>query len=196
LARVPSCGAVLRRRTERRDGMQTALRRAEAQAAAALVDSLETAGATEAQVLGTDLAEAASEVRRLATLLRGLATDAIPDRRDRVTALRQRLDTACRARFAEGLASEFLAPLGAQAVKTDRAMQAVLETAARRLRALETEGRRIGGGPVYDSMLAEAVATVTAARPDAMLSMAHKVRLVELLAGPEAALALLEAVGV
>jgi len=74
-------------------------------------------------------------------------------------------------------------------------MQAALETAARRLRALETEGRRIGSGDTYDALLRQAAASVTVAGAGEARSLAHTVRLVEILAGPEAALALLESAG-
>jgi len=63
------------------------------------------------------------------------------------------------------------------------------------LRALETEARRLGGGDTYDALLQQAAASVTGAGTDEALNLVHKVRLVEILAGPEAALALLESAG-
>ncbi len=189
LARLPQVGPAVQRHTD----SNGVLYRAEGQAIAALIDSLEITGAIESQVLGAELAEAASEVRRIATLLGVLEGDPpAPERRGRLLSLAHRLDAACRAQFADGLASEFLAPLGASQT-ADPVAQAALETTARRLRALETEGRRLGGGDTYDALLRQAAASVTGAGTGDALGLVHKVRLVEILAGPEAALALLEA---
>ena len=193
LARLPSAAAVLWRRAETRFGGRPALYQANEQATTALIDNLEAPGATEAQVLGSELGEACAEVRRLGVLIGELQSHATGiERRERLRALRSRLDTACRARFADGLANELLAPLGAHARPEDRTLHVTLETAARRLRALETEGRRIGSGDHYDAMLTQASDAVTAASSGGALSLAHKVRLVEILAGPEVAMSLLE----
>ena len=188
LARLPQAAPAVQRHADS-NGM---LCHAEGQAIAALIDSLDSAGAIESQVLGAELAEAASEVRRVAALLGVLEGDSpTPERRGRLLSLSHRLDTACRAQFADGLASEFLAPLR-KSQAAEPVAQAALETTARRLRALETAGRRLGGSDTYDALLRQAAASVTGAGADEALGLIHKVRLVEILAGPEAALALLE----
>jgi len=89
LARLPQAGPVVRRRAD----SNAVLRYAEGQAIAALIDGLENTGAIEVQVLGTELAESASEVRRIAALLGVLEGDPpAPERRGRLLALGHRLD--------------------------------------------------------------------------------------------------------
>ena len=64
-----------------------------------------------------------------------------------------------------------------------------LEHAARDLRRLETAGRRLGSGEHYDAL----VQTVSAQfrKHDKGLGLADRVRIVEILSGPDEALALL-----
>lgn len=69
-----------------------------------------------------------------------------------------------------------------------------LEEAARGLRALETEARGVGGGETYDKLLRQAAEIVRQTPGADVIGRADRVRLVEILAGPEAALAMLETV--
>ena len=68
-----------------------------------------------------------------------------------------------------------------------------LETAARGLRTLGLEARVAGGGATYDLLLRKAAETVKDSAMRDRLTQVDQIRLVEVLAGPEAALELLGA---
>ena len=139
---------------------------------------------------GADLADAVQEVRRMAALLQQFKErPGAPLFRTRVQAVRQRLDGECRQRFARAVAAEFL-PAVQQAAAGGAADTGPLEQTARHLRELEMEARAFGGGDAYDTQLRSAAAAVR--NSTAGMSDAARVRLVEILAGPEAAMALLE----
>ena len=72
----------------------------------------------------------------------------------------------------------------------DSAAQSGMETSVRDLRLLETAARDIGSAGHYRAQLEKATATVSAAAAAGILTPVRQVRLVELLAGPEAADAL------
>jgi hypothetical protein len=152
---------------------------------------LEQADAMPAAMVGRQLATAGVEVHRIASLLDGLDDEAAPaDRHSRLQAIRARLDASCRACFAIALASDFLAPLNGllQAPDPDASQQ--LETSARQLRALESEARRLGSVPIYDALLRKVAALVRNVLPDGRLAPVDKAHLIEILVGPEEALAL------
>ena len=73
----------------------------------------------------------------------------------------------------------------------DAAAIAGLEATARGLRVLETEARTVGGGGVYDMLLGKAATAIENRGLSGILPVADQVRLVEILVGPEAALALI-----
>lgn len=190
LARLPQLAAsVAKLAPELGPQAEATLRQAGQEATEALLAGLESGGGAEIAVTGSDLADTAQEIRRTITLLRHLAerTD-VPQIRARVQAIRQRLDAGCRQRFAHAMASEFL-PLLRQPVGSDGAALKGLEAMARHLRELESEARQIGGGDAYDAQLREAAAAVR--RGETTASPVARARLVEILAGPEAALAML-----
>lgn len=171
---------------------QHLLQQAAEQATEVLLQRMDGATGADPPLAVATLSEAAGEVRRAATLLREFdAMVVAPERRQRLQSIRSRLDAACRAQFSHGLAVEFLEPLRELAATADDAAPARLETAARQLRELETEARAIGGGDSYDTLLRQATAAVTGGA--SALNLADRVRLVEILSGPEAALAFLEA---
>ncbi len=145
-----------------------------------------------AQVQRVDLADAGAYVHRLAGMLDGLAGATPPlALRLRVDAIRTRVDANCRQRFANGMAGEFMAPLRQLREASGPVALQGLEAAARQLRVLETEARRLGGAPTYDTLLREAAMAVRNMASDDGLPLGEKVRLIEILAGPEEALALL-----
>jgi hypothetical protein len=153
---------------------------------------LEPSGAAEAMMMGPDLATAGAEVHRIVSLLDGLSDETAPAaRRARLRAIRNRLDASCRTRFASGLADAFLVPLHDLLQAPEPEGPQRLEAAARQLRELEIEGRRLGGASTYDALLRQAAVAVRGIAPSAGLALIEKVRLLELLAGPEEALALL-----
>ncbi|HEY1931480.1 MAG TPA: hypothetical protein VGG99_05670 [Acetobacteraceae bacterium] len=184
-AMLPTIASRLGPRTER------VLQAAGDQAMEVLLQRMDGGSGDESPLAVASLAEAAGEARRFVTLLRELDVAAAPERRQRLKTIRARLDASCRAQFAHGLASEFLTPLQRLEKASDDAAAARLETVARQLRELEAEARAIGGGASYDALLRQAASAVTAA--DAGLDLADQVRLVEILSGPEAAMALLKA---
>jgi len=168
------------------------LRRASDQAADVMLDRLERDGGAKSQIVNASLADASVETRRLTMLLDELESHSgSPERRSRLKTLRTRLDASCRARFIGGLNEELLGPLQSLVTTIDRPMQTQLETAARQLRSLETNGRRIGDSTIYDGLLQQALTTVRSVDPSA-LNVLRAARLVEILAGSEAAMALLE----
>jgi len=175
------------------------LRPALEQASDMLVAQLEEPGAIANDIASADLTEASQAVRRLDTLLRHLSDASGPSApRERLRALRRTLDATCRARFADGLATDFLKPLQAQTLgahslgmnSSGMGEGPDLEQVARGLRALESEARQVGGAGVYDALLAEAAQAVRHLQGDG-LGAAERVRLVEILAGPELALSML-----
>ena len=137
---------------------------------------------------GPDPTDPAAALHCAAALLDGLEAPGPgqrPSRKPRIERLRRALDQRCQARFTENLDSQVLAPL-ADAVAQGEV--ATLEEPARRLRRLETAGRRLGSGDHYERMLHAAARQIGEGEPG---SLVERARLVEILAGPDAALALL-----
>jgi hypothetical protein len=193
LAYLPQAGPLLRRLESmaRDTGERSVLRVAASQATEALLERLEAGSGSDTQVPGTTLEEAGVEIRRLAALLQELENrTATPQDRSRLKAVTRRLDACSRTRFACGLADDLLTPLQRLDGPVDRSTQVRLETAARQLRAMETSARTIGSAPVYDDLLRQAGAVIQSIGPG-VLSKIRAVRLVEILAGPDAAMALL-----
>jgi hypothetical protein len=197
LARLPQAGPLLDfcALTEVTVG-EAPLRAALVQARAVLLARIEGSGGVEALVVGSPLADAAAEVRQIDALLCGLQNDgAISDAARREAAIRQRLDASCRTRFANGLAGEFIEKLHGSGAPQGSTALAALEATARNLRALESEARRIGSAELYDTLLSETAATVKTLETGGPLGLVDKVRLVEILVGPDEALAVLEGGG-
>lgn len=141
--------------------------------------------------VGSDpVASVSAQVRQIGRLLEEIERDTDSTRQSsRLRTIRNRLDQACRARFEDELRREVLAPLDVLAGPLDRDGQVGLENAARDLRGLEKAGRRVGGAADYDGLLRRACETILSTDPNA-LSPVRKLRLIELLAGPEAAIEL------
>jgi hypothetical protein len=112
----------------------------------------------------------------------GVAAD-----RPRLYAIRQKLDAACRERFSDGLNTGLLTPLAVAAGPMDGTGQRLMESCGRDLRELETEARKVGGGANYDRMLTQASEAVVKAAAAGTLTPVRKLRLIEIVAGPEAA---------
>lgn len=158
-------------------GIQDAARRAIEAALARL-----TGGAQHQN--GPISADTAANLRRDITLLDVLQADPLSARR--ATALRSDLSRQCAARFVTGITENLAQPLAAiaRAGTVDDTALADLENAARALRAFETEARSLGGPDTYDRGLA---ATAANAIANHVLCPMERARLVEILAGPEAA---------
>jgi hypothetical protein len=163
-------------------------------AAEVLLRRLDQEDGAETPVAVAPLADAGAAVRRFAALLNHLDdTSSKPRRRDQLRALRQRLEADCRARFAVGLQDELLAPLQHLDVGAAGTEIPALEAAARGLRVLEIEGRVIGSGSTYDLLLGKAADAIKDSGMRDRLSLADQRRLVEILVGADAALAMLDA---
>ncbi len=193
LARIPEAAPLLMQVATtlgQRDGLL--LRHAGEQAADILLDQLETPGGAEGQLGGGDLAEAGATVRRLTSLLGALDGESLsPDRRERLNGLRQRIRTGCESLFTERLTTDLLEPLRAGGTERGPSGRWELETAARGLRALETEARRAGDTKAYDALLEQAAETVREMTERGEIDRVDGLRLVEIVSGPDAALALL-----
>ncbi len=176
-------------------GSDVTLRPALDQAIETLTAQLEQDGAVEERILSVSLADVGATVRRVSKLLQQLGDDSAPaPRRERIKAIQRQLDTSCRSRFAEGLTTDLIAPLRSSLGAAGDDPMERLEEAARGLRALETEARGVGGGETYDKLLRQAAEIVRQTPGADVIGRADRVRLVEILAGPEAALAMLETV--
>jgi len=170
-----------------------AIKAATQQAADLLLDQFQIGEGADAAVAISPLAEAGATVGRIAALLNELnRDDATPERRTQLRALRQKLDTDCKARFEAGLNTELLAAMRTLPDQPEAADIKGLETMARNLRMLESEGRTLGSGAIYDRLLAQAADTVQAQPGSSGMTPADRLRLVEILAGSEAAMALLD----
>lgn len=115
-----------------------------------------------------------------------------PDRSRRVAELRHEADEACRTAFTGGAERRLIEPLSKPGAPIDDAAMGALEEVARALRRLEQVGRRIGGSAAYDIALRRIIDSFTALRAAPGASPADLARLAEILAGPEAALRLLD----
>lgn len=123
-----------------------------------------------------------------------------PERQRRLTALQHAAETECRRRVAEAGTSQVVQVLAtlAGAASVDEASLARVEADARALRAVAQVGRGVGDPAAYDRTLrglADAIGRLrTADAPSAeALTPVDLARVVEILAGPDAATALLAA---
>ncbi len=170
-------------------GAGASLKAATDQAADLLLDHLDSGG--ESMIAAGTLAESGAAAGRIVALLTQLGGDHAPQgRRKQVRGLRDRLDADCKAGFQAGLTGDLLASLQALSDQPDPADVTALENTARSLRALEAAARTISGGGVYDRLLAQAAGAVQA--NSCGLAWPDKLRLVEILAGSDAAIAMLD----
>ncbi|MFZ4406288.1 MAG: hypothetical protein ACOYOH_03050 [Paracraurococcus sp.] len=119
------------------------------------------------------------------------------ERQRQVQACRRAADEACRAGFLAAAERQLVAPtlkLAAAPAVSD-AEVAAIEDGARRLRTLDSAGRKLGGAPAYDRALRDLTASLGVlgqqARNPAGLQPVDLARSIEILAGPEAAMAVL-----
>jgi hypothetical protein len=156
-----------------------------------VIHDLEQPKAFNDSIVHAPLEHAGDHLRNVITLLLQIEGD--PSCRiagPRLKAVRDNLSKASRARFAEGMQTDVLAPLTTAAQPIDGAEQARLETVARDLRVVESAGRSLGGGADYDALLEAGAQALAAARQRGALSRMAEIRLLEILGGPEAALRL------
>ena len=115
-----------------------------------------------------------------------------PERRERVAALRRDVAEACRAAYAGAATQALLEPLARPGPPPDDRAMLALETTARALKRLEQAGRMLGGASAYDAAQRRMVDAFAAMRAAPGANPADLARLTEILAGPEAALRLLD----
>jgi hypothetical protein len=188
LDRLPEASDLLPRTS--RGSAAVVIRAAMETAADLLLQQFDQDDSIDTRIDAGSLAEAGAAAGRMITLLKHLDSGSgVAQRRDRVRAVRQHLDAACQARFAAGVEGELLPRLQAPLI-ADEDMQA-LEAVARGLRVLETEARGIGGAATYDSLLQQAAQAIGDETMQQRLSPADRMRLIEILSGPDAALAML-----
>lgn len=140
---------------------------------------------------------AAAAARAAWALIEGFERSALigtPQRREKLLALRQVADEACRAGFSETLTDGFLTPVTSwvRNMPADPSLEiAKVEEAARCLRRIEAAGRRLGGAETYDRALRSAAQTVMeearSGGEASPLRRADVMRLAEILIGPDAA---------
>jgi hypothetical protein len=185
LQHCPHAGELLRRLTNSTD---TPAERALLQKAMeAGVENILTE-IEDVPVLTGSLSDVASQIQRLTILLKDLNSETdSPRQRARLRIIREKMNVLCRDRFIEGMQESLFMPLSGAPAPVDAAAQRVLENCARDLRSIETIGRKLGSGSIYDASLADAGAAVEAATDSGTLTCMRAVRLVEILSGAEQA---------
>ena len=195
LARLPGVRGLLTptARSLGRD-QEAAMQTAIDQALEVLVHRLETRNGIETLVIGGSLRQVAGEVRRIRALLDGLLRNRLRDDwPSRLVQMKSRLDVSCRLRFAIALEVEFADALQALGNDSQQVVMNRLEEVAVYLRNLEQEALQIDSREGYDTLLREAAEHIKAAALAGALGLVDCVRLVEILAGSDEALALLDA---
>ncbi len=145
--------------------------------------------AVGAEVGAAPLPDAAEAVERAVLLLDGLGRNAGPLRRERLDAVRGALDARSRDRFATTLAHWLTVPT--QPSPGEGAPLALtLEASARDLRRFEMAARQLGAAASYDQALRQAAEQVFSMPDSVALTQVDRLRLAEILAGPEHALGL------
>ncbi len=131
----------------------------------------------------------AAALGRVVSLTSALETGAPPERRKRLDTIRREANSRCRRSFDQAVARMliFAETATSDGLKDD--VVGGMEVTARDLRRLEAVGRKLSADGQYEAVLATAAASVRDAQGS--LSLVDRVRLVELLSGPEAAMALL-----
>ena len=135
-----------------------------------------------------DVRDAAKEAARVSALLAALETGAPPERRAQLDAIRREADGQCRRSFGQAV-TRALALVPNAGPGLDDEVVAALESSARDLRRLAAATRGLGSAEHYDLALAETAETL--GEMCTTLDLVDRVRLLEILAGPERALALL-----
>lgn len=193
LTRLPHATMQLQRVIDSRRGSAESaiLRQALDKAVDGTLTNMESATGFDAAVRDAPLRSVGQEVQRIVTLLRDI--DSEPDtarHRHRLKAIRTGLDQACRARFGAGLRERIATPLATATEPMTSVAQTGMETGARELRSLQTAACKVGGPAAYDALLDKATEIVRVAAEAGVLTPVRQSRLVEILAGPEAAEAL------
>ena len=137
-----------------------------------------------------DVCEAATEASRVAALLGALETGASPERRARLDLIRRDADSLSRRCFTHAADQILCLAEATMTAGSEDAAICTMETSARDLRRLESAARKLGSGEHYDEILAKTAGALC--NLPGSLGLADQVRLVEILAGSDQAVALLK----
>ncbi len=162
-----------------------ALRNAVDRAIDATIDGLElTAGQLQR------LDQASTALRHLVAVLEDLDAQCNqrPSRKARIAQLRLGIDTASRKQFSTAMETHILHP-AAMIAEADDHQIASMEASARDLRRFEVIARRLGGAEHYDRQLKGAATELRPKQGELVQTMIDRIRLIEILLGPEAAIA-------
>jgi hypothetical protein len=150
--------------------------------------------AVEASPLPADIAVAEHDLGQVVKLVEAHARRPAQtaERSARVGALARRMSQEARSRFDAALSSQVLLPMQAVAAMNDDDV-ATVEALARDLRRFEATARHLGAREHYDRQLRQSVDVLRPHAEDTAQRCADKLRLIEILAGPELAMAMLAA---
>ena len=140
------------------------------------------------------LDNAVDALRRAAITIEDLETQCGQrvSRKARLGQLRQTIDGESRAFFGQALEGQLLHP--AQTIsEADDTQIFALEAAAREVRRFETTARRLGGAEHYDRTIKSALTSLKPQPGEEMQTVIDRMRLIEILRGPEAAMAMVAA---
>src|SRR5690242_15057731 len=139
------------------------------------------------------LATAVDKLRRAAVMLEDLADSSAnrPGRRNRIEQVRQSVDNTCRESFVAEVANQLVEPCSDIAIANDAEVEA-FEDAARALRRFEAIAKNFGGAEFYDRQLRGAARALSPQGGDDTTVLASRLRLIEILRGPDAAAAAMQ----
>ncbi len=143
------------------------------------------------KVGAASIRETTAEVKLVARLLNAIDNDSsgVLHRR-RIRMLRDQMDQASQACFANGLREALVRPLTGLTQMASVAEQNRMEASARELRALEGAARQFSSAVSYDHHLLQTSQVVRAAFAAGTIGLARACRLLEIICGPEQAVAL------
>jgi hypothetical protein len=193
LVQSPHALSLLGRMAEagRTSDERSSLRGAVDSAVAAVLTRMERDAGFLHEIGHGQIADSGAATRRALTLLGQIeANKAFSGHLPRLKTIRRHLDDVCRNRFARGVHESLVAPLAACSDPLDAPAQSAFETVARELRKLELMARKLGDPAGYDALLRTASNAVVTAADAGTLTPMRKYRLIEILAGSDAAEAL------
>ena len=173
---------------------EVAARRSEPELRLAIDRAIDTTIDAVAETLEhpPQLAQAAEVLCNMVVAIENLEAQCLGrvSRKARLAELRHSIDANNRQQFTAALDSQLLQP--AQAIGgADDEQIGVLEATARDLRRFEAIARRIGSADHFDRQLKTAVAALKPQPGETAHTMVDRLRLIEILRGPEAAAAMM-----
>lgn len=143
----------------------------------------------DAPLRGASLAQATRHLRRVAVMLIDLESHGAyrPVRRARIDRIRRKLDLACRKRLAHEFDIQLITPALAGDVEIE-----MLEAAAQALRRFTATASQLGEPGHYDKQVFHAAEALRPAPAIDATTREHRIRLLEILLGPDAVPAFLK----